>query len=176
MTKHTQDADPSESGATSRRAFLLLLPISVIAGAVGSVATAAFRFLRPAPPKPSKWSDVGAVSALAGDKPIMRSVKVEQDAGWATTMEDRLVYVLPGPDGQVLSAICPHEGCEVMWREDANAFSCPCHDSNFAPDGTLVEGPARRGLDPLPARVENGILQVQYQRFENDTKERVIRA
>ena len=116
-----------------------------------------------------------AVSELAGEKPVMRNVKVEQEAGWATTMEDRVIYVLPGPDHQVLSAICPHEGCQVVWRDDANTFSCPCHDSNFAANGARVDGPALRGLDPLPTRVENGILQVQYQRFENDTKERGIR-
>jgi Rieske Fe-S protein len=50
----------------------------------------------------------------------------------------------------------------VSWEQTRNRFSCPCHDSFFAPDGSRLSGPARRGLDALPTRVQNGKLQVQY--------------
>jgi len=70
--------------------------------------------------------------------------------------------VLPAKNHQVLSAICPHEGCEVSWDGSSNRFSCPCHESLFAADGSRISGPARRGLDALPARVQEGKLQVQY--------------
>ena len=77
------------------------------------------------------------------------------------------IFVLPGKNNQVLSAICPHEGCEVAWDKDTNRFSCPCHESFFAADGSRLTGPARRGLDLLPSRQQDGKLQVQYQTLDN---------
>ncbi|MBV9209743.1 MAG: ubiquinol-cytochrome c reductase iron-sulfur subunit, partial [Acidobacteria bacterium] len=49
-------------------------------------------------------------------------------------------------------------------------------DSSFAANGERVSGPARRGLDPLPTREKDGVLQVQYQTFVNNIEERVPRA
>ncbi len=57
--------------------------------------------------------------------------------------------MLPAKNNQVLSAICPHEGCEVVWEQNTNRFSCPCHESYFAADGSRISGPSPRGLDPL---------------------------
>jgi Rieske Fe-S protein len=167
------------SGSTpdrSRRAFVLLLPLVAIGGMFATVATAAFRFLRPVVSASSeKWIDVAQVAELSGDKPVARKIVAEQAAGWAKSLAGHSVYVLPGKNNQVLSAVCPHEGCEVSWRDDESVFSCPCHDSNFAADGSRIYGPARRGLDPLPSRVADGKLQVQYQSFVNNTQERTPR-
>lgn len=160
-----------------RRDFLSFFPLTIFAGIAGVVLANAFRFLRPNALAASsqKWTDVAPVEQLKGDKPLMHAVMTEQNAGWSTTLEERLVYVLPQRGNQVLSAVCPHEGCDVSWRDDTNQFACPCHDSFFTAAGERISGPARRGLDPLPSRVENGKLQVQYQSFENNTAERVAR-
>lgn len=48
----------------------------------------------------------------------------------------------------VLSARCPHLGCIVRWSGPDRTWECPCHGSRFAADGTLVEGPATRDLEP----------------------------
>ena len=160
----------------SRRAFVLLLPLAAIGGMFATIATAAFRFLRPAVAATSeKWIDVASVVELSGNKPVQRKVIAEEVAGWARSLAEHSVYILPGKNNQVLSAVCPHEGCEVSWRDDENVFSCPCHDSNFAADGSRIYGPARRGLDPLPSRITDGKLQVQYQSFVNNTQERTPR-
>lgn len=154
----------------SRRWFLLLLPLAAIGGMFATVASAAFRFLRPITSASSgKWIDVAPVAEISGSKPVARKVVVEEVAGWAKSLVEHSVYILPGKNNQVLSAVCPHEGCEVSWRDDENVFSCPCHDSNFAADGQPIRGPAQRGLDPLPSRVADGKLQVQYQNFINNT-------
>jgi len=160
----------------SRRTFVLLLPFAAIGGMLATVASAAFRFLRPVVSASSeKWVDVAPVAGLGGNKPVARKIVADQVAGWARSLAEHSVYILPGKNNQVLSAICPHEGCEVSWREDKNVFSCPCHDSDFAADGQRISGPARRGLDPLPSRVANGKLQVRYQSFVNNTQERIAR-
>ena len=147
----------------SRRSFLSLLPLGVLAGVFASMGGAAFRFLRPRIfAATDKWLDVATIAELSGPQPIARKIVAEHVAGWAVTTEQHSVFVLPAKNNQVLSAICPHEGCEVMWEGATNRFSCPCHASFFAADGARISGPARRGLDPLPARVQDGKLQVQY--------------
>jgi thiosulfate dehydrogenase (quinone) large subunit len=157
---HLNETGPNKT----RRAFLLLLPLGLWAGAFTSIATAAFRFLRPRIVLASdKWIDVAPVSEISGNLPVAKKIVTEHAAGWAVTTEEHNVFVLPAKNNQVLSAICPHEGCEVAWDKDTNHFSCPCHESFFAADGSRLTGPARRGLDSLPARQQDGKLQVQYQ-------------
>ncbi|HEX6729546.1 MAG TPA: Rieske 2Fe-2S domain-containing protein [Pyrinomonadaceae bacterium] len=147
----------------SRRAFLRILPLGVVAGVFASIGGAAFRFLRPRLSAASgRWLDVASVSELTGTQPLTKKIVAENVAGWAVTTEERNVFVLPAKGNQVLSAVCPHEGCEVVWEQNRNRFSCPCHESYFAADGARISGPSPRGLDPLPMRVEDGNLQVQY--------------
>jgi len=48
------------------------------------------------------------------------------------------------------SASCTHMGCIVHWNSLEQCWDCPCHGSQFAPDGTALNGPAVSSL----ARVE----------------------
>lgn len=161
-----------------RRKFLLFLPIGIVAGIAGTLAVAAFRFLRPAAAvqPESRWLDAMPMANIKGDKPMMCAIMTERVAGWSTTLEEQQVFILPAHDRKALSSACPHEGCNVMWRDETNDFLCPCHDSSFGPDGTRLGGPAQRGLDPLPSREKDGMLQVQCQTFMNNKVERVPRA
>lgn len=45
-----------------------------------------------------------------------------------------------------VSPVCPHLGGIVNWNDADQAWECPLHGSRFAPDGTLLEGPATRDL------------------------------
>jgi Rieske Fe-S protein len=153
---------------TSRRSFLKLLPFGIVFASIGS---AAFRFLRPRiAAVTDAWLDVAPVSELTGPQPINRKIVVEQIHGWAIETEEHNVFVLPAKNNQVLSAVCPHEGCEVAWEQNTNRFVCPCHESYFAADGSRVSGPAQHGLNPLPMRVQDGKLQVQYVTREQTTQ------
>ena len=155
----------------SRRSFLKLIPLGLLAGAFASIGGAAFRFLRPKLSAATEsWLDVASVAELTGPQPLARKIVAEQITGWAITTEEHNVFVLPAKNNQVLSAVCPHEGCEVLWEQERNRFSCPCHESYFAADGSRISGPAQRGLDPLPARVQDGKLQVQYISKEQATR------
>lgn len=47
-----------------------------------------------------------------------------------------------------LSAVCTHIGCIVAWNPLESCWDCPCHGSQFAADGTPINGPAFRPLAP----------------------------
>jgi Rieske Fe-S protein len=47
---------------------------------------------------------------------------------------------------QLRSAACTHLGCVVHWNSTEGCWDCPCHGSHFAPDGSVLNGPA---LSPL---------------------------
>ncbi len=44
------------------------------------------------------------------------------------------------------SAACSHLGCHVHWNSFERCWDCPCHGSQFAPDGPPLNGPAIRPL------------------------------
>lgn len=53
-------------------------------------------------------------------------------------------------DGKLVerSATCTHVGCLVHWNPLERCWDCPCHGSQFQPDGSVICAPA---IHPLPA-------------------------
>jgi nitrite reductase/ring-hydroxylating ferredoxin subunit len=58
------------------------------------------------------------------------------------------IAVHKAEDGAVtrLSAACTHMGCLVHWNSLEKCWDCPCHGSQFAPDGQVLNGPAVKQL------------------------------
>ncbi|HEV3469001.1 MAG TPA: Rieske 2Fe-2S domain-containing protein [Pyrinomonadaceae bacterium] len=169
-SERSREAGGARTHDDLRRRFLLWIPAAVFGAAAVSLLTTAYRFLRPragaaaadADPR-GGWLAVGRVSEMGGGRPLRRAVTVERRAGWSLARREQAVFVLPGAGPRVVSAVCPHEGCEVEWDAGASAFLCPCHDSRFGPDGERTAGPAERGLARLPARVTGDVLEVLYE-------------
>jgi Rieske Fe-S protein len=63
------------------------------------------------------------------------------------------VYREPGGALTAVSATCTHLGCLVHFNDAERSWDCPCHGSRFAPDGSVLNGPAVHPLEPreLPA-------------------------
>lgn len=74
------------------------------------------------------------------------------------------VLVVRNPDTKQLSAvnpICTHQGCTVEWKADKKMFACPCHGSEFALDGKVIEKPAKKPLASYETKEENGSILVK---------------
>ena len=55
---------------------------------------------------------------------------------------------------------CPHLGCRVPFCDSSGRFECPCHGSIYNIRGEYVQGPAPRGMDRFPIRIDNGKVLV----------------
>jgi Rieske Fe-S protein len=126
----------------------------------------------------SAWSSIGTMDGFSNlSEPLLTPLSLQQVDGWREVDSAQTVYVTKDSQGklQVLSAICPHMGCTVAWDKSHDEFVCPCHGGRFAPDGKYVFGPPPRGLDPLPHKVEDGKLMVQFEYFrENVPNQEVL--
>jgi Rieske Fe-S protein len=131
-----------------------------------------WRWLRPETPAPDEaWVDAGALRDLPEDAWQARKLEVRRRDRWRESVRSETVYLRRSGDAvEALSAICPHSGCLV--RQQGDAFACPCHGGRFDSEGALLEGPARRDLDPLPIRFERGRVQVRHQLFRTGIPER----
>jgi menaquinol-cytochrome c reductase iron-sulfur subunit len=122
--------------------------------------------------------DVMPASALvAGGPPVQVAiVAAQQRDAWGT--RDKVAvgsaWLSKDEGGRVtaFSAVCPHLGCAIGYDDAAGVFRCPCHKSAFGRDGVQQAGPAKRGLDPLPVKVEGGRVRVTFLRFRPDVSER----
>lgn len=47
------------------------------------------------------------------------------------------------------SAVCTHLKCHVHWNSTEQCWDCPCHGSQFGPDGSVLNGPAISPLAPV---------------------------
>jgi len=61
----------------------------------------------------------------------------------------------------VVFARCTHLGCTPDWLPQQNMFHCPCHGSEYDPEGVNFAGPAPRPMDRCSVRLmTNGTIQV----------------
>ena len=158
-----------EDISESRRRFLGFA-IGGIAGAIalGYAVPLANYLVRPALKKTEEsWSEVGDVSALLPDEPESLTFTSHVKVGWEEEKVDHNVWAVKKSDGTVtaFSPICPHLGCGYRWNPDTKHFECPCHESVYDVAGKVLGGPAPRGLDTLPTKVEEGKLFVKYEKF-----------
>jgi cytochrome b6-f complex iron-sulfur subunit len=66
----------------------------------------------------------------------------------------------------VMAVNCSHLGCSVEFNADAKRFQCPCHGSQFNPQGQVVHGPAVYALSHLdwkPGASPNQIVIASYE-------------
>ena len=73
------------------------------------------------------------------------------DSGQAFVPAGRSVAIFKEGAGiYAISTVCTHLGCIVKSAE--KGFDCPCHGSKFNKDGSVVKGPAPKGLPWLEVK------------------------
>jgi menaquinol-cytochrome c reductase iron-sulfur subunit len=154
---------------TPRRRFLkrlvgiLTAPLLALLGwpLVQSVVGTIYRI-----PK-TTFTRVRPMSSFPPGQPVSLLFEMTRETGYLRGQTTHDVWVIKHSDTQatVFSPICPHLGCHYNWYPEATKFICPCHGSVFSIEGKVLGGPAPRGLDTLPHKIENGELYVQWELF-----------
>lgn len=145
----------------SRRAVLIAAGAASAAGALaacggsGSSGTSSATGSSPTgspTPGPTSASPSGQPLGPAADVPV----------GGGLVYKDQGIVVTQVAAGSfaAFTAQCPHQGCLVSEVID-NQIVCPCHMSLFsATTGAVEQGPATKGLAPIPVADVDGTLIV----------------
>lgn len=164
-----------EPGEASRRRFLKIATGCLGGGLGVALLVPAGRLALGVAGRKTVTSTSEPIDALAAEQVGATPVAVTLRAasvrdGWATTRDVALgvAFVRKDASGkiQAFSGVCPHLGCTVGFDAQANRYVCPCHDGQFALEGTRLDGPAKRGLDELPVTVEDGRVKIQWVRYK----------
>lgn len=96
---------------------------------------------------PPASTQAPAPLAVLADIPVGRAVSATTTDGKAVILSRTGASTVVG-----FSSRCPHQGCTVA--PAGESLACPCHGSRFAvADGSLVSGPAPRGLSAYAVKV-----------------------
>jgi cytochrome b6-f complex iron-sulfur subunit len=76
------------------------------------------------------------------------------DGVYSQFRQQGFFVVRRGSDLSAISSICTHLRCKVVAQAD-DSFHCPCHGSNYDPDGKVSHGPAIYNLAVLPSSVNS---------------------
>ena len=143
---------PLESPSLSRRQLLNFMTGSAIAVTAGSALYAFGDFLIPS----EVTGEGGAIlaqdilgkiipaSQILAEPPETRALV----AGLAGEPTYLIVTTDRALDPIGIVDNCTHLGCTFPWNPNDRQFQCPCHGSLYAPDGSVVRGPA-----PLPLKI-----------------------
>jgi Rieske Fe-S protein len=113
------------------------------------------------------------------DLPHSFQVVADRRDAWNLYPAQRIgaVYLRRNKDKVIaFNVVCPHLGCFVDTSADGS-FKCPCHNSAFHKDGSLIEGSVSpRGLDELEVdqtSLKQGIVKVRFKNYQAGTTERI---
>ena len=132
---------------TTRRDFLRLITNALfgLSGLLGLGGLARFFSYQPHQGTPTEFDLGEAVNFPVGS----RTLRLDIPAVIYNNGDEYVAY----------SLTCTHLGCMV--EEDGKGFACPCHDSRFDKDGSVLEGPAQEPLRQLRVeRMEDNTLRL----------------
>ncbi|MEG4294454.1 cytochrome b6-f complex iron-sulfur subunit [Microcoleus sp. C2C3] len=143
---------PLESPSLSRRQLLNFITGATVAAIAGAALYPVGKFFIP----PAETGAGGAILAkdVLGNLIPASQILAELPGTRALVagLAGEPTYLIVKED-HTLDSIgivdnCTHLGCTFPWNPMDQQFQCPCHGSRYAPDGTVVRGPA-----PLPLKI-----------------------
>ena len=114
------------------------------------------------------WVPIGKLADMEVGKPYPFSFTRVQVNGWERTSTSHAGFVVRRSESPqdliILNSRCTHLGCTVNWKEEAQAFLCPCHDAKFSKQGVVLGGPPPRPLDRYTdfRLTDDGSLELFY--------------
>src|SRR6266513_1571889 len=167
---------PTISPESDRRTFFKKV-LAVVVGMVVVIVPAAAGLvvlLDPLRRKTNKAEFIAVTNLDAlPDDDVPRAFQVVADRrdAWNLYPAQRIgaVYLRRNKDKvTAFNVVCPHLGCFVDTAADGS-FKCPCHNSTFNKDGSLIEGSVSpRGLDELEVdqqSLKSGQVKVRFQNY-----------
>ncbi|WP_436773777.1 Rieske (2Fe-2S) protein [Yinghuangia sp. YIM S09857] len=146
-------ADAGRGVVPGRRTVLRGVAAAGAAGAAGVALTACTTENSGAQADGPRAGDQGPVTIGKVPEISVGAGKVYPDSRVVVTQPEKGVY-------KAFDARCPHQGCLVK-KVEQGVINCPCHGSQFdVNDGSVVRGPANKGLPELPTRVVDGDVVV----------------
>mmetsp|Transcript_22149 Transcript_22149/g.54199 ORF Transcript_22149/g.54199 Transcript_22149/m.54199 type:complete len:229 (-) Transcript_22149:417-1103(-) len=144
-----------------KRKLMNNLVLAAVAPVVASTAGPYLYYFYP----PQTGGGGGAIAALdALGTPVTTSSWFEKHKANSRDLVQGLkgdpTYLIVNEENTLnsygLNAVCTHLGCVVPWNAGENKFKCPCHGSQYAPDGHVIRGPAPRPLALAHVSDESG--------------------
>jgi glycine/D-amino acid oxidase-like deaminating enzyme/nitrite reductase/ring-hydroxylating ferredoxin subunit len=85
---------------------------------------------------------------LAGPGEVESLAAVAPGSGAVVKLHGKPVAAFRDESGDMhlRSAVCTHAGCMLHWNSFETCWDCPCHGSQFSPDGEVLAGPAAQPL------------------------------
>lgn len=144
---------------TSRRRFQLIViyGLGAIIACLLALPAALYLLLPPRLRRKDEWIDAGDLAKMDLKAPVEVVFRKNRLDGWKLTSEKSTAWVVQSSSNQIIAfgPQCTHLGCAYHFEEDKKEFLCPCHNSVFALDGSVVSGPAPRPLDRYEVKVQN---------------------
>jgi cytochrome b6-f complex iron-sulfur subunit len=136
----------------SRRSFLKNLWLGL-----GAIVSLEFLWMTFSFLSPTKKTEAEHISQL---RTVGDLSNIPKDS--VTPVRSGQFYLVRLEDGGLLalSLKCSHLGCSVSWDRSKNRFICPCHASEFAMNGNVINPPAPRALDYFPVIIDKGVVKV----------------
>lgn len=147
------DALPIDSPSLSRRQLLNFLTGATVAVTTGPILYTASKFFIPPPESTEAGGAVLAKDILGNPIPATQILaEAPGTRALVAGLSGEPTYLTVTADGTLdtmgIVDNCTHLGCTFPWNSIDQQFQCPCHGSRYAPDGTVVRGPA-----PLPLKI-----------------------
>jgi Rieske Fe-S protein len=165
-----QDERGGAKPEVSRRGFMgwaIGLGVGFVGLATG-IPLVGFVTARIPAAKPGEFVPVADITTIPLGEPFGISFAEPTQDAYNYAVLPHSVYALKKSDTDitVFTPVCPHLGCQVFFDREKKEYVCPCHASIFAVDGARTAGPAPRGMDALPSKIEKGQLMVQWVQYK----------
>lgn len=91
---------------------------------------------------------------------LSKQEALNEAGAWLLIVEAQTLVVNVGGNFNALTSVCTHSQCDRNWTYGSETLTCTCHNSQFDPQGNVLQGPATQALTRYTVAVNNGIITI----------------